>query len=160
MKSEWWIWNDIGESGRGLIFRYYISICMDGLRKITDNLSQDSRSSCLHLNAGLPEYEAWVLTSRPRRSVPLWTLTSQLSHKKLMRNIISQILSSVHNSVINHGWLTGENSYILIPIPHIFTCYFPIQPTVRQNFICNVKYAVWDVRFSRRSVRSFEFCGM
>jgi hypothetical protein len=32
--------------------------------------SQSSRSPCRDLNPGLPEYEAGVLTTRPRRSVP------------------------------------------------------------------------------------------
>jgi hypothetical protein len=33
------------------------------------NLSEDSRSTGRDLNPGLPEYEAGVLISRPRRSV-------------------------------------------------------------------------------------------
>jgi hypothetical protein len=53
-------------SGRGLILRYYPGICLEGLREITENLSQDSRSSCRDLKPGLPEYEAGVLTTRKR----------------------------------------------------------------------------------------------
>jgi hypothetical protein len=38
---------------------------------MTKNLSQDSRSPGRDLKPGPPEYEAGVLTTRPRRSVPL-----------------------------------------------------------------------------------------
>jgi hypothetical protein len=41
-----------------------------GPRKTTKNPSQDSRSLGQDLNPGAAEYEAEVLTSRPRRSVP------------------------------------------------------------------------------------------
>jgi hypothetical protein len=51
-------------------FRYYLGICLEGLRKTTKNLSQVSRSPGRDLNPGPPEYEAGVLTTRPRRSVP------------------------------------------------------------------------------------------
>jgi hypothetical protein len=44
-------------------------ICLEGLRKTTKNLSQDSRSPGRDLNPGPPEYEAGVLTTRPRRLV-------------------------------------------------------------------------------------------
>jgi hypothetical protein len=53
---------------RSLILRYYLGICLEGLRKITD-ISQDSRSQGRNLNTGPPEYEAGVLTTRPQRSV-------------------------------------------------------------------------------------------
>jgi hypothetical protein len=63
-------WKGLEGSCRGLILRKYFSIRLEVLRKITKNLSQDSRFPCLYLNPGLPEYEAGVLTTRPRRSVP------------------------------------------------------------------------------------------
>jgi hypothetical protein len=44
-------------------FGYYLNICLEGLRKTTRNLSQDSRSPCQDLNPGPPEYEAGVLTT-------------------------------------------------------------------------------------------------
>jgi hypothetical protein len=56
-------------SGRGLILRYYPGIRMEGLRKTTKNLTQDSRSARRDLSAVPPEYEAGWLTTRPRRSV-------------------------------------------------------------------------------------------
>jgi hypothetical protein len=45
--------------------RYYSGICLEGLRKTTKNLSQDSRSPGRDLDPGPPEYEAGVLTTRP-----------------------------------------------------------------------------------------------
>jgi hypothetical protein len=48
--------------------RRYPGICVEGLRKTTTNLSQDSRSPGRDLNPGPPEYEG-VLTTRPGRSV-------------------------------------------------------------------------------------------
>jgi hypothetical protein len=53
-------WNGCG-SGRGLILRYYPGIVVESLRKITKNLSQDSRSPGRDLNPGPPEYESEVL---------------------------------------------------------------------------------------------------
>jgi hypothetical protein len=69
MMGEWWIWKDIQGSGRGLILRFYPSICLEGMRKTTKNLSQDIRSPGWYFNPGLPEYEAGVLTNWSRRSV-------------------------------------------------------------------------------------------
>jgi hypothetical protein len=43
----------------------------EGLREITKNLSRDSRSPDRDLKPRLPEYEAGVLTTQPRRSVIL-----------------------------------------------------------------------------------------
>jgi hypothetical protein len=48
--------------------KYYTGTCVEGLRKITKNLSQDSRSPGRDLNLGSPEYEEGVLTTQPRRS--------------------------------------------------------------------------------------------
>jgi hypothetical protein len=42
---------------------------LDGMRKTTKTLSQDSRSSGRDLNPGPPVYEAGVLTTRTRRKV-------------------------------------------------------------------------------------------
>jgi hypothetical protein len=42
--------------------RHCPGICLDGLRKTTKNLGQDSRSPGPDLNLGPPEYEAGVLT--------------------------------------------------------------------------------------------------
>jgi hypothetical protein len=56
-------------SVRGLISRYYPGIRLEGLRKTTRNLNQDSRSLGPRIEPGPPEYEAGVLTTHTRRSV-------------------------------------------------------------------------------------------
>jgi hypothetical protein len=50
---EWWIGNDVG-GGRGLMKVYYPGICLEGLRKTAENLSQNSRSPGRDLNPGPP----------------------------------------------------------------------------------------------------------
>jgi hypothetical protein len=50
-------------------FRYYAGICLEGSKKSTKILSQDSRSPRSDLNPGPPENEAGMLTARPRRTV-------------------------------------------------------------------------------------------
>jgi hypothetical protein len=54
--------------------KYYPGICLEGLRKTTKNIGQDSRSPGPDLNSGPPEYEAGVLATRPRSSVTISTL--------------------------------------------------------------------------------------
>jgi hypothetical protein len=61
-------------SCRDVILRYYPDIRLEGLRKRTGNLNQDSRSPGPDLNPGPPEYEAGVLTTRPQRLVSLMAL--------------------------------------------------------------------------------------
>jgi hypothetical protein len=56
-------------SDRDLIVMYYPGICLEGLKKITKDPSQYSRSPGRDLNPEHREYEAEVLTTRPRRSV-------------------------------------------------------------------------------------------
>jgi hypothetical protein len=48
------------ESCRGPNLNCYLGICLERLRKITKNVSQDSRSPGLGSNPGPPEYEAGV----------------------------------------------------------------------------------------------------
>jgi hypothetical protein len=62
-------------SGRGLILSSYSSICLKGLRKITETF-RDNRSSDRDLNPEPLEYEAAVLTTRPRRSVGRFVLVT------------------------------------------------------------------------------------
>jgi hypothetical protein len=50
-------WKAFGESVPGLIFRYYPGIRLEGLRKTTKSLSQDSRSLGQDLNPVPHEYE-------------------------------------------------------------------------------------------------------
>jgi hypothetical protein len=58
-------------SCRDLILRCYPSICLGELRNGTRDLTEDSRSADPDLNLGPPEYEARVLTTRPRYLVKL-----------------------------------------------------------------------------------------
>jgi hypothetical protein len=60
---------DFEGSGRGLISRHYPRIYLEGLKKTTKSLSQDTRSPSRNLNPGPPEYEAGVLTTRPQGSI-------------------------------------------------------------------------------------------
>jgi hypothetical protein len=83
--SEWWIEKDLEGSGRGLILRYCPWIRLEGLKKTTKPLRQDSRIPNRDLNLGPPEYEAGVLLIRPRRSVLL-----------LYSIIISILLINIH----------------------------------------------------------------
>jgi hypothetical protein len=54
-------WKGCGRKRSWPNLRYYPGICLEGLRKTTKNLSQDSRSP--------PEYEAGELTTQLQRSV-------------------------------------------------------------------------------------------
>jgi hypothetical protein len=51
------------------MLRYYLRIRLEGLRKTTKNLGQDSRSPELDLNPGPTEYDAGVLATWPQISV-------------------------------------------------------------------------------------------
>jgi hypothetical protein len=71
MVIGWWIGKDLEDSGRGLILSYYLP---GGTEKNYENLRQDSRSPGRDLNPWPSEYEAGLLTTRPRlpSSVPMW----------------------------------------------------------------------------------------
>jgi hypothetical protein len=62
-------WKGFKGSGRVLILIYYPGIRLEGLRKTTKNLSEDSLSSARNSNPEPPEYEAGVMITPPRRSV-------------------------------------------------------------------------------------------
>jgi hypothetical protein len=62
-------WKRFGRKQTLPTFKDCLDILLEGLRKITKLLSQDSRSLGRDLNHGLPEYEVGVLTARSRRSV-------------------------------------------------------------------------------------------
>jgi hypothetical protein len=44
---------------------YYPGICLERMRKTTENLSQDSQSPGQDLKMGPTKYEAGLLTTRP-----------------------------------------------------------------------------------------------
>jgi hypothetical protein len=60
-----WIWKEAIMASFEVLSR----ICLEGLRKTTKNLSQDSRSPGRDLNPGPPEYKAGVLTTRAQHSI-------------------------------------------------------------------------------------------
>jgi hypothetical protein len=49
--------------------RHYPSMCLEELRNVTTNISQDSLAPIQHLNPDFQEYVAGILTTRQRRSV-------------------------------------------------------------------------------------------
>jgi hypothetical protein len=49
-------WKGCGSKRSWPNSQYYAGICLEGLRKTSKNLSQDSRSPGLYLNQGPPEY--------------------------------------------------------------------------------------------------------
>jgi hypothetical protein len=65
-------WEGCGSKRSLPNLRHYPSIRLEGLRKITKDMSQDGRSQDRYLKPGPPEYEVGMLTSRPRPSVLLF----------------------------------------------------------------------------------------
>jgi hypothetical protein len=74
-------WNGCERNRSRPNVRYYPGICLEGLKKTTKPINEDSRSLSSDLNLGPPKYEAWVLTSRLRRSVPRFRITSLLQQR-------------------------------------------------------------------------------
>jgi hypothetical protein len=64
-------WKRFGKKRPWPNLRYYLGICLEGLRKATESLSQDSRLLGRDLNPEPSDYEAEVLITRLRRSVRL-----------------------------------------------------------------------------------------
>jgi hypothetical protein len=70
------VWNDLSEKAKNrqrvivLMVEEGNGIFLEGLMKTTKDLSQDSRFPGRDLNPGPPEYEAVVLTTQPRCSMP------------------------------------------------------------------------------------------
>jgi hypothetical protein len=60
-----------GRKGSWLNSKDYPGIRLEGLRKTTKTLNQYTQSPGRESNPKPPEYEIGVLTTRPRRSVPL-----------------------------------------------------------------------------------------
>jgi hypothetical protein len=74
--------------------RYYPSICLEGLEKISKDLSLDSRPPDLDLNLGFPECHSGVLTTRPRRSVNWYVTYPKQRLKVLVFTIYFLVLCS------------------------------------------------------------------
>jgi hypothetical protein len=62
-------WKGCGRKQLWPNLRYYPGICLEGLRKIMENLNQDSQSMGRDLNSGPPEHKAGMLTTQPQCSV-------------------------------------------------------------------------------------------
>jgi hypothetical protein len=95
-------------SGHGLILRYYPGICLEGLRKITKNLSQDNQCQGTDMNPGPSEHEVGVSTTR-RHSVS----SSQNANKigqmlYLPKHTIPEILKHVLYEHLCHENLITE----------------------------------------------------
>jgi hypothetical protein len=61
-------WEGHGRKRSWPNLRYYLGVCLVGLKITAQSLSQDSRSSGRDLKPGLLEYEG-VLIARPGRSI-------------------------------------------------------------------------------------------
>jgi hypothetical protein len=61
-------WKDVEGSGHGLILRNQFQHLPGRTGENNEQLSQDSLSPGRDLNPGPPQYDAGVLTSRPRRT--------------------------------------------------------------------------------------------
>jgi hypothetical protein len=96
VRSECWIGKDLEGNCRGLILRYYPGIRLEELRKSTKTLSQDCPSPGRDSNPGTPEYEAGVLSTRPRRLV--------IDHVVCLMSSTNQFSQTGHNS----SWTTVE----------------------------------------------------
>jgi hypothetical protein len=82
--GKWTVnWKGLGRKRSWTNLRYYPGISLEGLRKTTNKPPLGSRSSGRDLNTGPPEYDAGMLTTRPRRSVD-WN-TSLLQQIEIMK---------------------------------------------------------------------------
>jgi hypothetical protein len=116
-------WKGCGRKRSCPDLRYYPVICLEGLRKTTKNLSQDRRSLGRDLNPGPPEYEAGVLTTRPRRSVsPVLPLGTENWNFPVA-------LKEIFNLELVVAWLLGPT--VLSSHLRIVTCglFHISQPT-------------------------------
>jgi hypothetical protein len=96
-------WEGCGRKRSWTNSRYYPGICLEGLRKTMKNLSQDSRSPGRDLNPGPLEYEAGVVTTRPRRSVytaVYYQATHQVAYVG-SRSVTTRIMYRRHVSSLN-----------------------------------------------------------
>jgi hypothetical protein len=60
--DKWMLnWKGCVRNGRGLILRHYPSICYEGLKETTKNLSQDNLYPGWDLNPEPSKYDTWLL---------------------------------------------------------------------------------------------------
>jgi hypothetical protein len=75
-------------------FRYYNGMYLEGLRETAKNLFQDIRSAGRDLNPGPPEYEAGVLTTRPRHSLRTFIAMNNFSSLQVSKSPLSTRVSN------------------------------------------------------------------
>jgi hypothetical protein len=61
----------VGGSGRGPILKYYPGICLEGLRKTSKDIGQDSRCPGSDSNQASPEYMSEASPLEPNCSVSI-----------------------------------------------------------------------------------------
>jgi hypothetical protein len=92
--------------------RHYAGICLDGIKKAKKNPSQNSRSPCQGLHQGLSDYEAGVLTTRPRRSVSFAYVFLLLFHISFVLHCLFGFLNCNRKHPLDFNWFRERN------IPH------------------------------------------
>jgi hypothetical protein len=95
-------WKILEGRGRGIIWGYYSGIRPEELWKTTTNLSQNSLSPGRDFNPGPPEYEAGVLTTRPRRSVKVMHILTFAALLLEIRKVLSFVQSFQTTEDIYH----------------------------------------------------------
>jgi hypothetical protein len=107
-KGDRWMmnWKGSGRKRSWPNLRHYLSICLEGLKKTTKTLNQG------YLNPVPPEYEARMLTTRPRRFS--WSVKKRADDEEecvtycVCLDFFSCIKSQVFQPIWSL-WLTGRN---------------------------------------------------
>jgi hypothetical protein len=90
----------------------YPGIWLEGLRKVTKYVSRCSLSPDWNLNPRHPEYEAWVLTTRPRHLVLRLSSDVKQCYKNAEvmqhRMILEHRQYMTHNYLLTLPWLFGH----------------------------------------------------
>jgi hypothetical protein len=81
--------------------RHYPGIYLKRLRKIMEKLSQDRRSPDRDFKPGPPEYEAGMLTTRPRLPVRVFFKLTSEDKLKLLNDLIYLLISYLSFTYIN-----------------------------------------------------------